>query len=134
MKEYWNEYWEDPWQNLLYYMEIRDMSFQQLAKASGVKQATIEGWRRTPQMMLRARAEYVVRVCDALNVHPKYMLGFKADPKRSREEQLQLGVSEEARIMRAVFGNEDPELDSLPRRERKKRVENKRSKDDTDNQ
>ena len=83
--------------------------------------------------MLRARAESIVRVCDALNVNPSYMLGLKADPKRSREEQLQLGISEESIIMRAVFGNDGIELDGPPpRRERKKRVENKRSKNDTD--
>lgn len=114
-------------------MEIREKSFKQLTEESGVSHGTIEGWRRDSTAMLRARAESIVRVCDALNVNPSYMLGLKADPKRSREEQLQLGISEESIIMRAVFGNDGIELDGPPpRRERKKRVENKRSKNDTD--
>ena len=51
---YWNENWEEPWQNLLYYMQLRNISFQQLAERSGVKQSTIEGWRRNKMMMLHA--------------------------------------------------------------------------------
>lgn len=127
--EYWNENWNDPWQNLLYYMELRKMSFQQLAEKSGVKQSTIEGWRREKNMMLHAWAESVVRVCEALHVRPSYMLGIDADPKRVREERLQLGISPEARMLRSIFGAEASTPDaSFPRIERKKRVENKPSK------
>ena len=129
--DYWNKNWEDPWQNLLYYMELRNMSFQQLAEKSGVKQATIEGWRRDSKMMLRAKAEYVVKVCDALNVRPSYMLGFDADPKRANEEQQQFGSSPETRMLRAVYGQDISAQDEHPPRiKRKKRVENKPSKKD----
>lgn len=124
-KEYWNENWDDPRQNLFYYMELRNMSYQQLAEKSGVKQSTIEGWRRDKITMLHAQAESVVRVCDALRVRPSYMLGLVADPQRVRKEQQQLGLTPEARMLRAVFDDSPVPDDPPPRIERKKRVENK---------
>ena len=126
---YWNENWEEPWQNLLYYMQLRNISFQQLAERSGVKQSTIEGWRRDKMMMLHAWAESVVRVCDVLQVQPSYMLGLAADPKRAREEIYQLGLSPEARVLKAVSGLESSTSDEADLRiKRKKRVENKPGK------
>lgn len=87
-------------------MNLRNMSFQQLAEKSGVKQATLEGWRRDSKMMLRAKAEYVVRVCDALNVRPTYMLWLDADPRRVNEEQQLFGASPETRMLRNAYGQD----------------------------
>lgn len=132
-KGYWNKNWNDPWQNLLYYMELRNMSFQQLAEKSGVKQSTIEGWRRDKNKMMHARAESVVRVCEALRIRPSYMLGLDADPHRARQEQMQSASSPEMRILQAVFGRDITAQDGPPPRiERKKRVENKPRKKDKD--
>lgn len=128
--DYWNDNWNDPRQNLIYYMELRNMSYEQLAEKSGVKQATIEGWRRDRTTMLHAQAESVVRVCEVLRVRPSYMLGLDADPRRAQEEQRQLGTSVEARMLQAIFGRDASIPDGPPpRKKRKKRVENKPRKD-----
>lgn len=132
--KYWNENWEEPWQNLLYYMQLQNMSFQQLAERSGVKQSTIEGWRRNKMMMRHAWAESVVRVCDVLQVRPSYMLGFDADPKRVREEMDRAAITPEAKVLKALLGSETTAFDGPPQRiERKKRVENKPSRKDDKN-
>ena len=135
MEEFWNENWDEPWQNLLYYMDQRQMSFKQLAEASGVKQRTIESWREGKDKMLHAWAEIVVRVCDALDVPPVYMLGLKADPERLRAEKLRVD-SPESRLMHTIFDRDKPfdPPGPTPRIERKTRVVNKRRKSDSEDE
>lgn len=123
--EYWNENWNIPWQNLLYYMGSRKVSFKQLAERSGVKQSTIEGWRRDETRMFRARAEYVVRVCKTLDVKPSYMLGLEADPRRVEKEEIYSDTSHEVKVLREIMGTEVFPEGPPPRIERKKRVENR---------